>query len=116
MYFYTQLRHVASGEVTSVYAYEGENEDDEPMCLLPGILVYPADEHGRGLVNNFKSERISKSEFETLLAFHGIDVQEFLQREDVDFWLFGDRVKMYPTDCKDGITRLLDKKEMILYL
>ena len=77
------MRHVDSGEVTSVCAR------DDGITPIPGVTFCPEDDEFKNL---FTIEEISKVEFENLLIMFEIDPKD-VTPERINFWLFSDAVR-----------------------
>lgn len=77
---YYALRNILTGEVESVYRCK------DGFIGIPGVRVYSLYDYG--YKKPFKAEAIVREEFETLLTFHGIDIEKFLEDDKINFTLF----------------------------
>ncbi len=80
---YFLMRHLDSGEVTSVCAR------DDGIEPLPGVTFCPEED---GFKNRFTIEPISRVEFENLLTMFEIDPKS-VTPDYINFWLFSDAVR-----------------------
>ena len=82
-WFFYQLRHMKTKEITSVMRRR------EGHWNVPGLLLHGEDEGVyEPVINFFKAEKISRAEYETLLAMHDVDWNHESQEKRTDFWLF----------------------------
>ncbi len=78
---YYVLRHLRTGEVTSVCAR------DDGWKTIPGVTLHPEGDYENG----FSCEETSFAEFETLLEMYGMTVGD-VDSKFTRFWLFTDGV------------------------